>query len=98
AQRLLMHGGEVFFQFFRPDLFDILQRLDVAAQHRDRRAQLMRHVCHEGATHLFEALQSRDVAREDQFKPGAERTICSETIRWGLAGESISSGSEKSAR
>jgi hypothetical protein len=42
----------------------VLQRLDEAGQHRQRRADLVRHVGHEVAPHRLGLLQRRDVARQ----------------------------------
>ena len=41
TQRLLMHGGKMFLEIFRSDVTHAAQRLDISAQHRDGRAQLV---------------------------------------------------------
>ena len=73
AQGLLVHGGKMLLEVFHLDLVHLPQRLDITAEDRERRAQLVRNVGHEMAAHLFQPHQPGDIASDDEFLAAAER-------------------------
>ena len=63
--RVSLHHFEDPRQFFRRSLGMIEQRLDITAQNRQRRAQLVRYVCDKVLSHFIELLELRDVVKKN---------------------------------
>ncbi|OPZ10145.1 MAG: hypothetical protein BWZ07_02801 [Alphaproteobacteria bacterium ADurb.BinA280] len=65
AQRLAAHFQQQSTPF--RDVFGV-QHVEIAVQHSQRRAQLVRHIGHKVLAHLFELQQFADIARHQQIQ------------------------------
>ena len=72
ARRLLLHHADVVAHALRIEL-ELAHGLEEPHQHRERRAQLVRHVGDEVAPHDVDALGLGDVARQEHLLRLAER-------------------------